>query len=47
MSSKNLFHRIFETLVEARSRQARRYVDAYLKERGIERPHDEDAVNRR
>lgn len=34
MTRKTLFRRVLDSLVEGRSRQAQRYIDQYLRERG-------------
>jgi hypothetical protein len=35
---KTLFRKILETIAEGRNRQAQRYVNAYLKTHGLDRP---------
>ena len=47
--NKNVFRRMLDSIVEGRSREAQRYVDFYLSNRGFETPgiDAKDASGRR
>lgn len=38
MTRKSMFRRVFDAIIEGRSRQAQRVVEQYLKSRGSDRP---------
>lgn len=38
MTDKTLFRRVLDAMLEGREKQARRYIDAYLRERSLKRP---------
>lgn len=38
MDRKTLLRRVVDAVVEGRTRQAERYVDAYMKSHGLEKP---------
>jgi len=41
MTKKNLFRRVLDSMIEGRSQQAQRYIDNYLRERGLTWPPKE------
>ncbi len=36
MTKKHLFRRVFDSMIEGRRREAQRYIEAYLRQRGQE-----------